>query len=143
MSVHDIKKYRSILVEAHISQGGKMSKLEANYTDFAPSKETQCRHCTNFMSPNKCYLVEGLISPNGYCDYYEAASLEEKWDEPTKVSPSERGEYKGKSKAELLKTYNALKKSGPHKRGSPEFGRMRELAFAIRAKSNWGDIPGK
>lgn len=67
-------------------------------------------------------------------------SLDEKWGEPTIVSPKEKGKYEGKTKAELLKSYNALKKSGPHKKGSPEFGRMRELAFAIRAKSGWGKV---
>lgn len=66
--------------------------------------------------------------------------LDEKWDKPTKVSPEERGKYRGKDKAELLAAYNKLKASGPHKRGSAEFGRMRELAFAIRAKSGWGQV---
>jgi len=69
-----------------------------------------------------------------------ADQLDEKWGKPTVVSPQERGKYSGKTKTELLAAYNALKKSGPHKRGSPEFGRMRELAFAIRAKSDWGRV---
>lgn len=66
--------------------------------------------------------------------------LDEKWGKPTKVSPAERGKYAGRTKAELLKSYNALKKSGPHPKGSPEYGRMRELAFAIRAKGGWGKV---
>lgn len=66
--------------------------------------------------------------------------LSEKWDKPTVVSPEEKGKYKGQSKSELLKKYNALKASGPHKKGSKEFGQMRELAFAIRAKSGWGKV---
>ena len=66
--------------------------------------------------------------------------IEEKWGTATKVSPAERGKYAGRDKAELLKSYNALKKSGPHPKGSPEYGRMRELAFAIRAKSGWGEV---
>lgn len=66
--------------------------------------------------------------------------LDEKWSKPTTVSPEERGKYRGKSKAELLSAYNALKKSGPHPKGSPEYGRMRELAFAVRAKSGWGKV---
>jgi hypothetical protein len=66
--------------------------------------------------------------------------LSEKWDTKTQVSPEERGKYKGRSKADLVKQYNALKKSGPHKKGSKEYGTMRELAFAIRAKSNWGKV---
>lgn len=69
-----------------------------------------------------------------------AKSVDEAWDTETQVSPSERGKYEGRTKAELLKAYNNLKATGPHPRGSPEFGRMRELAFAIRAKSNWGPV---
>lgn len=75
-----------------------------------------------------------------YIDFINEAQVDEKWDQPTKVSPAERGKYAGKSKAELLASYNALKKSGPHSRESPEFGRMRELAFAIRAKGGWGKV---
>lgn len=67
-------------------------------------------------------------------------TVAEKWDTETKVSPEEKGKYAGKTKSELLKSYNALKKSGPHKKGTPEFGRMRELAFAIRAKGDWGKV---
>lgn len=66
--------------------------------------------------------------------------LNEKWGTETKVAPSEKGKYKGKTKAELLKHYNKLKKSGPHKKGSKEYGTMRELSFAIRAKSGWGKV---
>lgn len=75
-----------------------------------------------------------------YLDMVSESNIEEKWGTPTKVSPAERGKYHGKSKAELLTAYNALKKSGPHKKGSPAFGRMRELAFAIRAKGGWGKV---
>lgn len=73
-------------------------------------------------------------------DFAELEILSEKWGTETKVSPSERGKYKGRSLSELRKAYAALKKSGPHRRGSPEFGRMRELAFAIRAKTGWGGV---
>jgi len=66
--------------------------------------------------------------------------IEEKWREPTTVSPKERGKYEGKTRAELLKSYNSLKARGPHARGSKEYGRMKELAFAIRAKSGWGKV---
>lgn len=66
--------------------------------------------------------------------------LEEKWGKPTTVSPQEKGKYEGKTKEELLKRYNALKKTGPHKKGSKEYGTMRELAFAIRAKTGWGKV---
>ena len=68
------------------------------------------------------------------------AELQEKWGTDTTVSPSEKGKYKGKSLEDLHKAYNALKASGPHHKGSPEYGRMRELAFAIRAKTGWGSV---
>lgn len=70
----------------------------------------------------------------------EVGALNEKWGTETKVAPSEKGKYEGKTKAELLKQYNALKAKGPHKKGSPDYGKMRELAFAIRAKSDWGKV---
>ncbi len=70
----------------------------------------------------------------------ESQEIAEKWGTDTKVSPSERGKYSGKNVDDLMKSYRALKKSGPHKKGSPEYGRMRELAFAIRAKTGWGTI---
>jgi hypothetical protein len=66
--------------------------------------------------------------------------MSEKWDKETKVSPSEKGKYDGNTKAELLKMYHALKKSGPHEKGSKEYGKMRELQFAIRAKGDWGKV---
>jgi hypothetical protein len=66
--------------------------------------------------------------------------IEEGWDTTTQVNPEERGKYAGKTKEELLAQYNALKKTGPHPQGTPQYSRMRELAFAIRAKSNWGRV---
>lgn len=70
----------------------------------------------------------------------EEYHVEEKWGKPTVVPKEERGKYKGWSLAELRKAYNALKDKGPHKKGSPELGRLRELAFAIRAKTGWGKV---
>ena len=73
-------------------------------------------------------------------EFSQYEELDEKWGEPTKVSPSERGKYKGKSLEDLRRSYRALKASGPHSRSSPEYNRMRELAFAIRAKTGWGGV---
>lgn len=66
--------------------------------------------------------------------------LEERWGTATTVSPSERGKYAGRSLESLRKEYNQLKASGPYGRDSREYGRMRELAFAIRAKTGWGSV---
>jgi len=70
----------------------------------------------------------------------ETTHLDEKWETKTQVSPEQRGKYAGKTKEELLADYNALKKKGPYHQGTPQYGKMRELAFAIRAKSNWGKV---
>lgn len=64
----------------------------------------------------------------------------ESWDTETKVAPSKRGMFKGKTVANLRKQLRALKKTGPHKKGSSEYIKMRELQFAIRAKTGWGKV---
>lgn len=55
----------------------------------------------------------------------------------TRLLNPKKGMFKGKTKAELQKQLSALKKSGPHKEGSKEYTKEKELNFAIRAKSNW------
>lgn len=137
MSSQLLRKYIEIISE--MNQPKKISQLDANYTSKALGKN-KCYHCTHFIVPNSCEVVSGVISPEGWCKYYEQGSLDEKWGEPTVVNPSERGKYEGKTLEQLHKAYNALKASGPHHKGSPEYGRMRELAFAIRAKTGWGKV---
>ena len=66
--------------------------------------------------------------------------LNEKFGKEASVDPEKKGMFKGKTKAELQKQYNKLKASGPHKLGSAENTKMKELAFAIRAKSGWGKV---
>ena len=69
--------------------------------------------------------------------------ITEKWNKETKVAPSEKGKYEKKTIAQLEKMYDKLKASGPHKKGSEEYGKMRELSFAIRAKKKkdkWGKL---
>jgi len=148
-----------------ISENIKISKLAAGYKDRAIGRE-RCGNCAHFINPEYCEVVEGLINPGGWCNYHDpqilegvhgsgsggsgrsssahsgrsGKQIEEKWDTETQVAPGEKGKYAGKNKSELLKAYNHLKDTGPHKQGSKEFGRMRELAFAIRAKGGWGKV---
>jgi len=68
------------------------------------------------------------------------AHLSEKWGGDTKLNPKKKGMFDGKTKAELKKEYNKLKASGPHKKGSADNTKMKELSFAIRAKSDWGKV---
>ena len=63
--------------------------------------------------------------------------MKEKWAGDVKLNPAKKGMFKGKTKADLEKQLAALHKSGPHKKGSPEYTKQQELNFAIRAKSGW------
>ena len=66
--------------------------------------------------------------------------LDEKIEGGVHINPEKKGMFSGKNKSELMSQYNKLKASGPHKTGSPAFTKMKELAFAIRAKSGWGKV---
>lgn len=97
------------------------------------------QQATGTQQPQQNQQVQ-QSSTSGGATNAQPQKVTEKWGKPTQVAPEEKGKYKGKTKAELQKAYNALKARGPHKKNSPEFGRMRELAFAIRAKSGWGKV---
>ena len=64
-----------------------------------------------------------------------AEILNEKWEVEYKVPASKKGKFKGRTKASLKKELARLKKSGPHKKGSAEYTKEKELMFALRAKN--------
>lgn len=47
----------------------KVSKAQAKYQD-KPKGKQQCAVCNNFVAPGSCNLVEGKISPNGWCTLF-------------------------------------------------------------------------
>jgi hypothetical protein len=49
----------------------KLSKPEAEYQD-TPKNDKQCSECTRFQPPKGCSVVDGDISPKGWCKLYEA-----------------------------------------------------------------------
>lgn len=65
------------------------------------------------------------------------------WGVETEVSPKEQGKYSGRDVESLRSEYNDMKESGPHKKGSAEWEKMKELSFAIRAKTGWGKVGRK
>lgn len=67
----------------------------------------------------------------------ESEDLDEKWGGDTHLNPKKKGMFKGKNKSELESELSHLKKSGPHKKGSADYTKEKELNFAIRAKSGW------
>ena len=49
----------------------KLPKEPVKYQD-APKDNQQCSGCLHFVSPNACKLVQGDISPQGWCTLYTA-----------------------------------------------------------------------
>jgi hypothetical protein len=50
----------------------KMSKQDAEYQD-TPKDIRMCATCTLFEAPQFCKVVEGDISPNGWCKVFALA----------------------------------------------------------------------
>jgi hypothetical protein len=48
----------------------KMSKKEAGYIEKAKSAAQICAQCLYFIDPNDCVIVQGPVSPHGWCTYY-------------------------------------------------------------------------
>jgi hypothetical protein len=51
--------------------GPKLSKEDAKYQDM-PKGQQSCAGCVHFESPNSCSVVQGKISPSGWCQRYSA-----------------------------------------------------------------------
>ena len=49
----------------------KVSKDQAKYQD-KPKGEQRCDGCAQFAAPDGCKVVEGKISPSGWCALYAA-----------------------------------------------------------------------
>jgi hypothetical protein len=44
----------------------KATKEAMKYQD-KPSGDKQCSNCLQFVAPNGCKVVDGTVSPSGYC----------------------------------------------------------------------------
>ena len=73
---------------------------------------------------------------------WSAVGVGEAWDTDYETPESKKGMFQGRGVRELQKEYSSLKSRGPHKKGSAEFTKMRQVAFAIRAKKRkqWGKV---
>jgi hypothetical protein len=47
-----------------------MSKTEAEYQD-GPKNGLACAACTLFRPPRSCQVVQGDISPSGWCKFFD------------------------------------------------------------------------
>ena len=62
-----------LLLSNHARADNQMSKDQAKYRD-QPNGDQQCSTCTNFLSPSGCSVVSGQVSPNGWCQFFQAKS---------------------------------------------------------------------
>lgn len=58
----------------------KLTQVASKYQD-QPKTDQSCASCPYFILPNKCVIVEGEISPNGWCPMF------------TSFSPLDRGAH--------------------------------------------------
>ena len=58
---------------ASASAQTKASKQQAKYQD-QPKGGQRCSGCLNFMPPASCRVVDGTISPDGWCQLFAAKS---------------------------------------------------------------------
>ena len=51
------------------ASAAKMAQAAAGYQG-SPKEIQQCDNCSQFQAPNSCQLVDGTISPSGWCKFY-------------------------------------------------------------------------
>lgn len=66
-------------------------------------------------------------------------SMNESWNTGYQTPRSERGKYKGKTIAELKAMRSAL--MAIKDKTDDQTEKLREINFALRAKSGWGKVP--
>ena len=47
----------------------KMTQPAASYQD-SPKNDQQCDGCSLFQTPNSCRIVDGTVSPSGWCKFW-------------------------------------------------------------------------
>ena len=52
------------------AQAAKMSQADAAYQGTANGDQS-CANCAVFVAPSSCGVVEGTISPTGWCKLYQ------------------------------------------------------------------------
>lgn len=104
------------------------------------SKSISKKAARDFAKTDTKGKPEHVTETLSFKDFLDVVELSEKWAEEADVPESKKGMFKGRSKADLEAELAKLKKSGPHKEGSPEYTKEKELMFAIRAKSGWKSI---
>jgi hypothetical protein len=59
----------AILAVSAMPAQAKMTQTGAGYQD-KPKGDANCANCALFKAPSSCTLVDGTISPTGWCRFY-------------------------------------------------------------------------
>jgi hypothetical protein len=59
----------ALLSQATDADAAKMAQTAAGYQE-SPKGSQQCDGCTLFQPPNACQLIDGNISPSGWCKFW-------------------------------------------------------------------------
>jgi hypothetical protein len=60
----------AVLSTSRTTAQQKMTQAEAEYQD-QPKSGLACAACTLFRPPRSCEVVQGDISPNGWCKFFD------------------------------------------------------------------------
>ncbi|MGD0189813.1 MAG: high-potential iron-sulfur protein [Rhizomicrobium sp.] len=63
----------AVTVAAAVPAEAKMQQSAAGYQD-KPKGDQSCANCALFKAPASCTLVDGTISPTGWCRFYSKKS---------------------------------------------------------------------
>lgn len=63
----------AIVAGSALPAQAKMAQKVAAYQD-KPKGDASCSSCSYFKAPNSCILVDGTISPTGWCRFYAKKS---------------------------------------------------------------------
>jgi hypothetical protein len=63
----------ALLLGTALPAEAKMAPKEAGYQD-APKGDQSCSNCSLFSPPASCSLVDGTISPQGWCKFHQNKS---------------------------------------------------------------------
>jgi len=61
------------LAAGQASAGGKLSQKASGYR-ATPKGKAECDNCSQWQAPAGCKIVDGVISPTGWCNVYTLKS---------------------------------------------------------------------
>jgi hypothetical protein len=61
----------SAAAEEELKEADKIKQTVAQYQN-QPKGQQRCEICLQFEPPSKCKIVQGPISPKGWCQYFAA-----------------------------------------------------------------------